>query len=175
MSGTRTGTTVVERDAVDHGPPARRRRGKLPPGRSRRMDDERRRLEAVEREEARFARRAEREDLPPVGSEAVELRRLFSSVLEVALGLRGETADAFATEVLDRYDYAVARRAVELYAVRLSHMAPLVLDDVLDICATLVEADRLADLRRRAREGDEVAAADLARARDAMRRAVDGG
>lgn len=131
-------------------------------------DDERRIGEAIEAEERRLAANADVEWVP--GSPRIEEARLLSVITEVSLDVEGEVADEIAMRLLEAWPYAIARRAVELYAQR--DPMPVAFEDVAGIATVIVESDRLAVLRRRAREGDKEAAAELVQIKRAMRRAV---
>ena len=124
------------------------------------MDDADKMARAVEQEEARRAGRVEREGEPDVRS--VDDRRILSGLAEVALTISGEAADLLA-EQLDPFDFDVATRAVKL-----AHDP----DEVVPLAERIAESDRLSALRVRANGGDEEARRELARAVEAMRRAV---
>jgi hypothetical protein len=133
------------------------------------MDDERLQAE-VEREEAKLAARIEREGFGGrVGPEDVEAARLLSVILAATLDLDDEVADETAVRLLAHWPWDVIRRAVDLTATSRARGGPAGYSDVARTAETLVEADRLATLRRRAREGDREAAAELVRVKRALR------
>jgi Mn-dependent DtxR family transcriptional regulator len=133
--------------------------------------DELARVTAVEREEARLVARIAREG-PKVAAEDVEAARLLSTILAATLDWPDEVADETAVRLLQHWPWDVVRRAVDLAAQRAARSGPATGptgDDVEDLARTLVEADRIATLRHRAREGDAEAAAELVRVKRALR------
>lgn len=133
-------------------------------------EDDARIRAAVDAEEARLARKLERSEGPRVGSELRERQRLLSVVAEVALDLDDQVADELAVALLDRWPYDLARRAVEVYGAKQhGRFNP---DDVQRVAEALAEAQRIADVRARARDGDEDAQVELDRIKEALRRGM---
>lgn len=133
------------------------------------MDDDRKLLAEIDREEAKLARRLEREGWPRVGPEDVEAARLMSVIL-AASGMEDEVADETAVRLLAHWPWDVIRRSVDLWRqARERGSASDSYADVARIAETLVEADRIATLRHRAREGDKDAAAELVAVKRALR------
>ena len=134
------------------------------------MDDYEAMRAEVERAEAALVRRIEREGLVgSVGAPDVEAARLLSVILAASLDLADEVADETAVRLLAHWPWEVIRRAVDLTAAAQARGGPAGYSDVARTAETLVEADRLATLRRRAREGDKDAAAELVAVKRALR------